>query len=1118
MGVCFVTYMAEFLPVTRTKIVVPRRRADLLSRRRLLELIDELLENRLIIIAAPAGYGKTSLLVDFASSSPWPVCWYALDALDGDPYRFIAHFISAIQLRFPAFGKTCLAALQSMGQENLNLDVLVSLIINDAYESITEHFLLVLDDFHLVETSQEVVYFVNRFIQDADENCHLALCSRMLLTLPDLPLMVARSQVGGLSFDELTFQADEIQTLLLQNYNLTLTPEEASELAHETEGWVTGLLLSTQLMGKTIANRLRVARVSGVGLYDYLASQVLAQQTPDVQDFLLRTALLDEFDEALCQEVIGGALGVRSNWRALMGMVMRHNLFVLPVGEDGLTLRYHHLFLDFLRDRAQRERPEEALLIQKRLAEVYVVREDWERAYAIYQRLGDTQSIVRLVEQAGSAMIFQGRLVTLSEWLNSLPADLLSRHPSLLSLQGAVVGGRGETARALEYLDQAVSALRKVDQPLQLALALVRRCTAFRLLGQYRQASQDADEALSLFAGLNQLTGASSQSAVVYADTLQSKGIVLYSMGRLQEALELLEKALEVYQSLNDTNTAAKVWMEIGMVERTLGQFDAAEESYKHSLEGYQAAGNLVLQANLFNNLGVLQHYMSDYVAATTSLEKAVQYARLGGAPRLEAYALASIGDLYLELDAVQEAREAYLRSREISQRITEGYLLFYLNLAEARLELARGDADRAAVQLDAARASAAERGSGYELNTCLLDEARLLLLRGDTFAALDTAQSALNFFLEEEYQGEIPRARLFVLMTALACGAHEPAAEQAAELQLLLQDNQVRKLLLSAGWEMRAQLADQSEAASKRAASKAAARAENGGTKVKTGPLIDPSLLASLMDLVTRHETSIPTLRRQIRRHAIIVPFAPPKMVIRALGRVQVRVSDHVVTSSEWQVQTARDLFMLLLAHPEGLTKEQIGEIFWPDSTISELKLRFKNTIYRLRHAAGKDAILFEGESLYLFNRSMDYEYDVELFLKELALVDKSKSNAERMEHLRAAAKLYRGPYLPDVDATWAFVERERLAQLYIDALLRLAGCELEERDYAAVLETCQVVFKEDRCQEEAHRLAMRAHAAMGNRHLVIRQYETCVQALEEELDAPPSSQTQDLYDLLTE
>jgi DNA-binding SARP family transcriptional activator len=221
-------------------------------------------------------------------------------------------------------------------------------------------------------------------------------------------------------------------------------------------------------------------------------------------------------------------------------------------------------------------------------------------------------------------------------------------------------------------------------------------------------------------------------------------------------------------------------------------------------------------------------------------------------------------------------------------------------------------------------------------------------------------------------------------------------------------------------------------------------------------------------------------------------------------------------VTSSEWQVQTARDLFFLLLAHPEGLTKEEIGEIFWPDSSSAELKLRFKNTIYRLRHAAGKDVIQFQGESLYLFNRGLDYEYDAESFVKEVSLAEKARETERKEAHYLAALKIYKGPFLPDLDETWAEVERERLFQLHMDALLRLANIDIEAHNYESALTYCQRALDIDPCQEEAHRIAMRVYAEMGNRALVIRQYEQCRQALLNEVDATPSIQTQTLFETL--
>jgi DNA-binding SARP family transcriptional activator len=145
-----------------------------------------------------------------------------------------------------------------------------------------------------------------------------------------------------------------------------------------------------------------------------------------------------------------------------------------------------------------------------------------------------------------------------------------------------------------------------------------------------------------------------------------------------------------------------------------------------------------------------------------------------------------------------------------------------------------------------------------------------------------------------------------------------------------------------------------------------------------------------------------------------------------------------------------------------------------------------------------------------------MDYEYDAETFVKELSLAEKTTEREQKEGHLLSALKVYKGPFLPDLDETWVIVERERLYQLFMETLLRLAGMYVEDRNYEASLTYCQRALDDDRCQEGAHRIAMRAYAEMGNRALVIRQYEQCRQALREEVDAQPSLQTRTLFEAL--
>ncbi|MBA4384020.1 MAG: hypothetical protein C0410_04735, partial [Anaerolinea sp.] len=301
--------MTLTVPVVRTKIIIPRRRTEILSRPRLLSILENVLDLKLLILAAPAGYGKTSLLIDFTYHTQLPVCWFAIDSLDADPQRFIAHFITAIANRFPTFGEASFSALSNLNQDSLNLDPVISAIINDAYEHITEHFVFVLDDYHYVRDNKPIDEFINRITLEVSENCHLVIASRTLLTLPDLTLLVARSQVGGLSYEELAFLPEEIKQLFSVNYHQSITEKAATDMVEQTEGWITGLLLTAQLSPKETSNRLRLARVSGIGLYEYLAQQVLEQQSDEFRLFLKRTSLLEEFDAVLCNQIFSQVQG-----------------------------------------------------------------------------------------------------------------------------------------------------------------------------------------------------------------------------------------------------------------------------------------------------------------------------------------------------------------------------------------------------------------------------------------------------------------------------------------------------------------------------------------------------------------------------------------------------------------------------------------------------------------------------------------------------------------------------------------------------------------------------------------------------------------------------------------
>src|SRR5512134_2571920 len=313
------------LPISRIKIRVPHRRRELITRTRLIDGIYEQLEKRLLLIVAPAGYGKTSLLIDLAQQSELPVCWLSLDTLDQEPQRFLGYLIAAVAEKFPSFGRDSLAALESMASIEQDEERLLVTITNEINAQINEHFILILDDYHLVSNVAFINHAVSRFLQLTGEHVHLILSTRNLPNLPDAPLMIARNQVGGLSFEELSFCLEEIQQLLQQNNGILLSREDAQTLVRETEGWIAAIHLTNGNPGTLPQlHPLESTRE----LFDFFSKEVLLRQPEEVRRFMLMTSVFDTFDASLCARVLEPLVeGQRFDWANLFEAVRTGNLF-----------------------------------------------------------------------------------------------------------------------------------------------------------------------------------------------------------------------------------------------------------------------------------------------------------------------------------------------------------------------------------------------------------------------------------------------------------------------------------------------------------------------------------------------------------------------------------------------------------------------------------------------------------------------------------------------------------------------------------------------------------------------------------------------------------------------
>jgi ATP/maltotriose-dependent transcriptional regulator MalT/two-component SAPR family response regulator len=1052
----------------------------------LLKLLEHLLDQKLIVISAPAGYGKTSLLIDFSTQSLWPIAWFSLDSLDKDPYRFIAHLIAALQKIFPDFGKNASTFLNNTSQDKLDLNTLITVFVNDIFDRIKEHFILVLDDYHFVEESETINQIINQFLQDVDENCHLIVSSRRLLSLPDMPLLVARNQVGGISYEEISFSAEEIQSLVLQNYHISLTSKSAEEISKLTEGWITGLLLSTHILGNEIEHQLRISRVSGVGLYDYMAQQVFDQQPEPIKEFLLRTALLEEFDVNLCEKVLGNALNTHVPWQSLIDEVMKRNLFIQQVGEgEQFWLRYHHLFKEFLKNVMWKLRPDETRKILLSLADHYKDKGDWDVAFNQYSLLEASDKMVSLVEQVGSFMVTAGRFLTLQKWLSELPTEITHQSPIFISLRGAILVNSGKIYQGIALFSEVIDHNQNDNQFDEVfILTLTRRAVSYRMIGEYETSQKDSQRVLELIEGkphLGKLRG----------EAYRNLGLTFYYRGDFKQALRVLKQSLDIYESYKDEVNVPRVLFNIALLHKVLGDYDLSEQMYEKTLAYWQSGSNFSWLADLLNNLGVLQQLRGEYSKAAKSFEKAIQYSRINNSPRTEAISLTSLGDLYRDLDGYDEAIQVYEDSREIAKQLNINYLLFYIDLAEAILSQSTNDIIKAKSLFERASEKARKSGSSYNVNLLTTELAMFWLKSGNADKAFEMGNQAQNFFQEEGHQIEAFRAKFTCALSLIVLGNYPKAVSDLRFIASIITGQKyVTPLLIQARL-----FSDVLESIRN--------RADIGKFSFK------------ILEKVNQYENDLLALRKKVRQQASVVPFEPARLIIQTFGKAQVFVKNKLITSSDWQTATAKDMFFVFLAHPDGLTKEQVGLLFWPDSSNEEVKLRFKNSLYRLRRAIGSEAIILD-EVYYYFNRALDYEYDVDIFTKSIEAANSVKDIEERIKYLLRAIKVYTGDYLPEVSETWVIVPRRRYHQMQLDALMQLSNIYMQKKAYKPALRYCFQALSEEPCLEEAHRLVMRIHAATGNRVGINRQYEHCCIALSEEINALPSKQTVELYEML--
>jgi LuxR family maltose regulon positive regulatory protein len=387
-------------------------------------LLNEGLACKLILISAPAGFGKTTLISTWIDQDKIPAAWLSLDESENDPVRFLTYIIAALQTVTPGIGESILGTLQSP-RADFSKEILISLI-NEITASFSDDFILVLEDYHTL--SSRVVLNITKFLLDhLPPKMHIVIASRADPDLP-LPLLRGSGDMVEIRQDALRFTHEEVKSFLNKTLSVKLTNEDIAALEARTEGWIAGLQMAAlSISGKEDASRY-VQDLTGTDRYilDYLVEEVLEQQPQTVQDFLLQTSIVGKLSGPLCNAITGA-----ENAQEMLESFERENLFILPMDHQRRWYRYHQLFSDLLKKRLTQLHPEIIPDLHNRASCWYAGND--LTAEAIQHSLAAQKygRAAALMEKAAEDIMMRSEFSTLQEWIKALPDETLRQRPIL---------------------------------------------------------------------------------------------------------------------------------------------------------------------------------------------------------------------------------------------------------------------------------------------------------------------------------------------------------------------------------------------------------------------------------------------------------------------------------------------------------------------------------------------------------------------------------------------------------------------------------------------------------------------------------------------------------------
>lgn len=650
--------LSSFPGLIATKLHPPQIRPGIVHRKRLFEKMS-MTSAKLILIAAPAGFGKSTLAVDWLHEDKRNFAWLSLDESDNDPRRFFQYFLAALQTVHPIIGKELVPVLR--GSTVPSAEAIITHIVNELHHY-NKPVSVILDDYYFVE-EREIHRAVSFFLEHLPQNVQLIILTRVDPLLP-LHRMRARGELTEIRERDLRFTQNEAQEFF-ETMHIKLSPEDIKHIAFRTEGWVAGLQLAAVSLQDVRDVRKFIDSFTGTNRYilDYLLEEVLNRQSREVQMFLLQTSILSRFNADICNTITGGM-----DARKILDHIENSNLFLIPLDEKREWFRYHHLFSELLQYRLRHLFPGLIEELYHNASVWFEERESVNDAIYYALRVKNFERVAYLLDLFGVHFLSRSELSTLINYEQKLPPSVVSKYPRLLVVK----------AWALMLMHRT----ENIEKTLQIVDTLIKENKA----GYSQEEIGEAKAHIAtIHAFVSRLKGNLTESLKLSEQVLQHlpagnkmiRGLLKFNIGRIYMKQGYAAKAIETFNAAFDDNfEAGNYYVSLAILGHRGYLYSITESLYsaerKHedalTFANMQNLLSLPAAGYIYYQYGRVMYHRNELDRAVEYLERAVHLGEVGNEPDIICNASMVLSWIYAVRGDAQNALRYFSRAEDLEK------------------------------------------------------------------------------------------------------------------------------------------------------------------------------------------------------------------------------------------------------------------------------------------------------------------------------------------------------------------------------------------------------------------------------------------------------------------